>query len=45
VISRLQDVGTKEVKNYFGDVMRATGEKLAPAVSRALVQAMQEIAD
>jgi hypothetical protein len=45
VISKLQDVGTHEVKIYFGDVMRASGEKLPPAVSRALVQAMQEIAD
>jgi HEAT repeat protein len=45
VVSRLQDVGTHEVKNYFGDVMRATGGKLPPAVSRAVVQAMQEIAD
>jgi hypothetical protein len=45
VISRLQDVGTHEVKNYFGDVMRATEGKLPAAVSRALVQAMQEIAD
>jgi HEAT repeat protein len=45
VVSRLQDVGTREVKNYFGDLMRATGEKLPAAVSRAVVQAMQEIAD
>jgi hypothetical protein len=45
VVSRLQDVGTHEVKNYFGDLMRATGEKLPPAVSRAVLQAMQQIAD
>lgn len=45
VVSRLQDVGTHEVKNYFGDVMRSTGGKLPPAVSRAMVQAMQGIAD
>jgi hypothetical protein len=45
VVSRLQEVGTHEVKNYFGDVMRATGEKLPPAVSRAVLQAMQQIAD
>jgi HEAT repeat protein len=45
VVSRLQDVGTHEVKNYFGDVMRSSGGKLPPSVSRAIVQAMQEIAD
>jgi hypothetical protein len=45
VVSRLQDVGTHEVKVYFGDLMRATGEKLPPAVSRAVLQAMQQIAD
>jgi HEAT repeat protein len=45
VVSRLQDVGTHEVKNYFSDVMRATGGKLPAAVNRAVVQAMQEIAD
>jgi HEAT repeat protein len=45
VVSRLQDVGTHEVKNYFSDVMRSSAGKLSPAVSRAIVQAMQEIAD
>jgi HEAT repeat protein len=45
VVSRLQDVGTHEVKNYLGDLMRAAGDKLPPTVSRAVVQAMQEIAD
>jgi HEAT repeats len=45
VVSRLQDVGTHEVKNYFNDVMRATGDKLPGTVSRAVLQAMQAIAD
>jgi HEAT repeat protein len=45
VVSRLQDVGTHEVKNYFGDVMRSSAGKLSQPVSRAIVQAMQEIAD
>ena len=45
VVSRLQEVGTHEVKNFFGDLMRATGEKLSPAVTRAVLQAVQQIAD
>ncbi len=45
VVSRLQEVGTHEVKNYFGDVVRIAGEKLPPAVNRAVLRAMQEIAD
>jgi HEAT repeat protein len=45
VVSRVQDVGTREVKNYFGDVMRATGDKLPANVSRAVLRAMQEIAE
>jgi hypothetical protein len=45
VVSKLQDVGTHEVKNYFADMMRATGDKLPAPVSRAVVQAMSEIAD
>lgn len=45
IVSRLQDVGTPEVKSYLGDLMHVSGEKLPPAVSRAIVQAMQEIVD
>jgi hypothetical protein len=45
VVSRLQDVGTHEVKNYFNDLLRETGGKLPAAVNRAVLQAMQEIAD
>jgi hypothetical protein len=45
IVSRLQDVGTPEVKSYLGDLMHMAGEKLPAPVSRAIVQAMQEIVD
>jgi hypothetical protein len=45
IVSRLQDVGTPEVKNYLGDLMHMSGDKLPAPVSRAIVQAMQEIVD
>ena len=45
IVSRLQDVGTPEVKNYLGDLMHLAGDKLPQPVSRAIVQAMQEIVD
>jgi HEAT repeat protein len=45
VVSRLQEVGTREVKDYFGDLVRESGEQLAEPVRRAVLRAMQEIAD
>jgi HEAT repeat protein len=45
VIARLEEVGTGEVKAFFGDVMASTEGKLAPNVSRAMLRAMQEIAE
>lgn len=45
VVSRLQDVGTREIKEYFGELTRTSGEKLPPAVNRAALRAVQEIAD
>lgn len=45
VVSRLQEVGTREVKEYFGDLIRESGEQLAEPVRRAVLRAMQEIAD
>lgn len=45
VVGRLQEVGTHEVKNYFGDLVRIAGDKLPPPVNRAVLRAMQEIAD
>jgi hypothetical protein len=44
VVSRLQDVGTHEVKGYFGE-LSVHADKLPPAVHRAILRAMQEIAD
>lgn len=45
IVSRLQDVGTPEVKSYLGDLMHLAGEKLPAPVSRAIVAAMQGIVD
>jgi HEAT repeat protein len=45
VVSKLQEVGTREVKDYFGDLIRESGEALAEPVKRAVLRAMQEIAD
>lgn len=45
VVSRLQDVGTPEVKSYLGDLMHLSGDKLPATVRRAVVQAMSEIVD
>jgi HEAT repeats len=45
IVSRLQDVGTPEVKSYLGDLMHLAGDKLPQPVSKAIVQAMQEIVD
>jgi HEAT repeat protein len=45
VVSRLQEVGTREVKEYFGDLIRESGDKLTEPIKRAILRAMQEIAD
>lgn len=45
VVSKLQEVGTREVKDYFGELIRDAGDTLAEPVKRAVLRAMQEIAD
>ncbi|MFI5306749.1 MAG: HEAT repeat domain-containing protein [Polyangiales bacterium] len=45
LVARLEEVGTKEVKGYLGDLVSSSGQALPQAVSRALLRAMQEIAD
>jgi hypothetical protein len=45
IVSKLQDVGTREVKDYFGELVRESGERLPEPVRRAVLRAMQEIAD
>jgi hypothetical protein len=45
IVTRLEEVGTAEVKGYLGDLVTSSGQALAPNVSRALLHAMQEIAD
>jgi len=38
-------VGTREIKEYFAELTRASGDKLPPPVNRAALRGMQEIAD
>lgn len=45
IVSRLQDVGTREIKEYFSELVAANASKLAPPVHRAILRAMQEIAE
>jgi HEAT repeat protein len=45
IVVRLEEVGTPEVKGYLGDLVSSAGEALTPNVSRALLRAMQEIAN
>jgi HEAT repeat protein len=45
LVARLEEVGTKEVKGYLGDLVSSSGQSLPQPVSRALLRAMQEIAD
>jgi hypothetical protein len=45
IVARLQEVGTPEVKGYLGDLIAASGESLSPNLSKALLRAMQEIAN
>jgi HEAT repeat protein len=45
LVARLEEVGTVEVKGYLGDLISSAGQSLSPTVSRALLHAMQEIAN
>ena len=45
IVVRLEEVGTPEVKGYLGDLIAAGGESYPPNVSRAMLRAMQEIAE
>lgn len=45
IVARLEEVGTGEVKAFFGDLMTNTEGALPPAVSKAALRAMQEIAE
>jgi HEAT repeat protein len=45
IVARLQEVGTPEVKGYLGDLIAQSGQTLSPNLSRALLRAMQEIAN
>jgi hypothetical protein len=43
IVARLEEVGTGEVKGFFGDLMTSTTGGLPPNVSKAVLRAMQEI--
>lgn len=45
LVSHLEEVGTGEVKGFLGDVIASGGGALSPNLSRALLRAMQEIAN
>ncbi|MGD8860524.1 MAG: HEAT repeat domain-containing protein [Myxococcales bacterium] len=45
IVARLEEVGTPEVKGYLGDLMSTAGTALGPKVTKAVLRAMQEIAD
>lgn len=45
VITGLQETATPEVKGFLGDVMASGGDALGANVKRAIMRAMQEIAD
>jgi HEAT repeat protein len=45
IVARLEEVGTPEVKGYFGDLVSSSSEALGPKVAKAVLRAMQEIAD
>ncbi len=45
VIAALQEAATPEVKGFLGDLMATGGETLGQNITRALLRAMQEIAD
>ena len=45
IVARLEDTGTREVKTYLADLVASSGTELPQPVSRAMLRAMQEIAE
>jgi hypothetical protein len=45
VVARIQEVGTPEAKSYLGDFLRVNSDKVSQPLSRAILQAMQGIAN
>jgi HEAT repeat protein len=45
IIGKLQEVGTPEVKTYLGEFLRTETANLSPNLSKALLRAIQEIAN
>ncbi|MDH5674707.1 MAG: HEAT repeat domain-containing protein [Myxococcales bacterium] len=45
IVARMEEVGTREVKAFLGDLMGVAGDALGQKVSRAILRAMQEIPD
>ena len=44
IVARLEELGTPEVKGYLNDQIASAGDALPEKVSRAMLRAMQEIA-
>ena len=45
VVGKLQEVGTPEVKTYLGEFLHSAGDSLSPALSRAILRVIQQIAN
>ena len=45
VVGKLQEVGTPDVKAYLGDFLRLQSANISPALSKAILRAIQEIAN
>jgi len=45
IVARLEELGTPEVKGYLNDLIASAGDALPEKLSRAMLRAMQEIAE
>jgi HEAT repeat protein len=45
IVARLEEVGTPEVKGYLNDLLASAGDALPEKLNRAMLRAMQEIAE
>ena len=45
IVARLEELGTPEVKGYLNDLLASAGDALPEKLNRAMLRAMQEIAE
>jgi hypothetical protein len=45
IVARREELGTPEVKGYLNDLIASAGDALPEKLSRAMLRAMQEIAE